>query len=145
LFDNSSYVKFQHFTVSPVTIYSSVILRNGSTHITVNNNSITSAAASGIFLGMGCNNIIAYNTIHDVAKDGLVVDKAVCNNGTQTLVYGNTIYNTGVHGIELDGNYFIIDYNIIHDSGITTSGASGIHLYGAVFKARRRMVWGITT
>src|ERR1700675_4339656 len=56
LFDNSSYITFRDFTVTRVPTYPSVIIRNGSTHITVNNNSITNAAASGIFLGRsGCN------------------------------------------------------------------------------------------
>jgi parallel beta-helix repeat protein len=134
LLDNSSYVTFQDFTVTRVPTWPSLVIRNGSTHITVNNNSITNAAASGIFLGgSGCNNVIEKNTIHDVAQDGIVVEKAVCTNGTQTLIYGNTIYNTGIHGIELDGNFFIVDYNFIHDSGMITGGSSGIHLYGGGF------------
>jgi parallel beta-helix repeat protein len=134
LFDNSSYIIFQDFTVTRVPTYPGIILRNGSTYIIVNNNSITDAAASGIYLGgSGCKNIIENNTIHDVAADGIVVTGA-CTDGTQTFIYRNTIYNTGIHGIELDGNYFIIDYNIIHDSGMTTGGTSGIHLYGGGFQ-----------
>jgi parallel beta-helix repeat protein len=134
LFDNSSYITFQDFTVTRVAPYPSLIIRNGSTHITVHNNSITNAAASGIFVGGGCNNVIENNTIHDVAADGIVVNQVVCTNVNQTLIYKNTIYNTGMHGIELDGNFFIVDYNVIHDSGMTTGGASGIHLYGGGFQ-----------
>ncbi|MGH6835557.1 MAG: right-handed parallel beta-helix repeat-containing protein [Methylocella sp.] len=135
LFDNSSYITFQNFIVTNVPTYHSVIIRNGSTYITVHNNSITNAAASGIFLGPGgCNNVISNNSIHLVASDGIDVNQAVCTNGHQTLIYGNTIHNIGVHGIELDGNFFIIDHNIIHDTGRTTGGASGIHIYGGGFR-----------
>jgi hypothetical protein len=135
LFDNSSYIIFRDFTVTRVPAYPSIVIRNGSTHITVNNNSITNAAASGIFLGgRGCNNLIWNNTIHDIADDGIVVDHGVCTNGNQTLIYGNTIYNIGIHGIELDGSFFIIKHNIIHDTGTTIGGASGIHLYGGGFQ-----------
>jgi parallel beta-helix repeat protein len=134
LFNNSSYITFQDFTITGVTTYPSLLI-NGSTHITVNNNSITHAAASGISLsGGGCNNVIENNTIHDVAADGIAVNKVVCTNGNQTLIHGNTIYNTGIHGVELDGNFFIISHNIIHDTGTTTGGASGIHLYGGGFQ-----------
>jgi parallel beta-helix repeat protein len=134
LFDNSSYIFFRDFTVTRVPTYPSLVIRNGSTHITVNNNSITNAAASGIFIGdTGCNNVIWNNTIHDVAQDGIVVEKVACSNSNQTLIYGNTIYNVGIHGIELDGNFLVIENNIIHDSGMTTGGASGIHLYGGGF------------
>jgi parallel beta-helix repeat protein len=138
LFDNSSYITFQDFTVTSVPTYPSLVIRNGSTHITVNNNSITNAASSGIFLGgSGCNNVIENNTIHDVAADGIDVDQAVCTNWNQTLIKGNTIYNTGIHGIELDGNFFIINHNIIHDTGMITPGASGVHLYGGGFLGTR--------
>jgi parallel beta-helix repeat protein len=77
--------------------------------------------------------VIENNTIHDVPADGINVNQAVCTNGNQTLIQGNTIYNTGIHGIELDGNFFIINHNIIHDTGMTTPGASGVHLYGGGF------------
>ena len=104
LFDNSSYITFQDFTTR-VPTYPSLVIGNGSTHITVNNNSITDGVA-GIFLGgSGCNNVIENNTIHDVAVDGIVVGQAVCTNGNQTLIQGNTINNTGIHGIELVGHF----------------------------------------
>jgi len=135
LFDNSSYIIFRNFTVTTVSSYPSIVLRNGSTHITVNNNSITNAAASGIFLmGNGCNNVIANNTIHDVAADVIDVNQVVCTNKSQILIYGNTIYNAGIHGIELDGSFLIIDYNVIHDSGRTSAGTSGIHIFGGGFQ-----------
>jgi len=135
LFDNSSYITFQNFTVTAVPTYPSLVIRNGSTHITVNNNSITNAASSGIFLGgSGCNNVIENNRIHDVAADGINVNQVACSDGNQTLIQGNTINNIGIHGIELDGNFFIIKQNIIHDTGTTTAGASGIHLYGGGFQ-----------
>ena len=134
LFDNSSYITFRNFTITNVPTYPSVVIRNGSTHITVNNNSISNAAASGIFLSdSSCDDVIANNTIHDVAADCIVISGAVCANNTRTVIFGNTIYNTGIHGIELDGNFFIVDHNIFHDSGMTTPGASGIHLYGGGF------------
>jgi hypothetical protein len=38
LFDNSSYIFFLDFTVTRVPTYPSLVIRNGSTHITVNNN-----------------------------------------------------------------------------------------------------------
>jgi parallel beta-helix repeat protein len=134
-FDNSSYVTFQNFTVTVAGAYAGIAVEAGSTYIRVINNSITNGFGSGLFLGgSGCNNIIAYNTIHDVAADGIVITTISCTNGSQTLVYRNTIYNLGIHGIELDGNFFIIDYNIIHDTGMTTGGASGIHLYGGGFQ-----------
>ena len=113
-FDNSSYVTFQNFTVTLVRAYASIAVQSGSTNIRVLNNSITNGAGSGLFLGSGCNNVIAYNTIHDVAQDGIVVEKTVCTNSTQTLIYRNTIYNTGIHGIELYVYDLIIYYNIIH-------------------------------
>ena len=134
-FDNSSYIFFRDFTVTRVPTYPSIVIQNGSNHITVNNNTITNAAASGISLnGGGCNNVVWNNTIHDVAQDGMVMEQVACTNANQTLIYGNTIYNTGMHGIELDGNYLVIENNIIHDSGRTAGGASGIHLYGGGFQ-----------
>ncbi|MGH6857795.1 MAG: right-handed parallel beta-helix repeat-containing protein [Methylocella sp.] len=135
LFDNSSYITFQNFTVTNVPVYHSVIIRNGSTHITIHNNSISNSAASGIFVGSGgCNNVIWNNSIHHVAADGIDVQQVICTNGNQTLIYGNTIYDLGIHGIELDGSFFTVDYNVIHDSGMTSGGASGIHLYGGGFQ-----------
>jgi parallel beta-helix repeat protein len=134
-FDNSSYIFFRDFIVTHVPTYPSIVIQNGSTHITVNNNTITNAAASGISLnGGGCNNVIWSNTIHDVAQDGIVMAQVACSNSNQTLIYGNTIYNVGIHGIELNGNYLVIENNIVHDSGMTTGGASGIHLYGGGFQ-----------
>jgi hypothetical protein len=47
----------------------------------------------------------------------------------RTLIQGNTVYNTGIHGL-LTVIFFIINHNIIHDTGKTTGGASGVHLYG---------------
>jgi hypothetical protein len=47
------------------------------------------------------------------------------------MVAYNSIHNNGGSGIEIDGNNFVIDHNLVMDNGLTVSGSSGIHTFAA--------------
>jgi parallel beta-helix repeat protein len=132
LFDNASNVFFQNFSIANAPTFHSVIVRNKSHHITLKNTKISYAAAAGLAVNSdaGCNNIFESNTITNSASNGISIDKSACTLGTETVISKNIISDSGTHGIELNGNYYIVDRNVIHDSGMVSGGSSGIHSYG---------------
>jgi len=39
------------------------------------------------------------------------------------------VYRNGMHGMEINGNRYIIEHNIVWENGIGLSGTSGIHIF----------------
>jgi len=129
-FDNgASYVSLQNYTIN-LAPYAGVIIQNGSNHITVNGLTITNSLAGvSITNGAGMNNTIENCTIYNNVQDGIAINQVNNTAGNETHISGNTVYNSGIHGIEIDGNYYIVEHNIFYSNGMNTSGISGIHLY----------------
>ena len=107
-----------------------IILREGSHDIMVQGNDIADARL-GIWLGQhaGDGNHLEDNVIRGSATHGIAVDGVNAVPGRETIIARNRIEDSGIHGIELSGNYAIVDGNIVSGSGRLSTGASGIHVF----------------
>ena len=107
-----------------------IILREGSHDITVRGNDIADARL-GIWIGQhaGDGNHIEDNVIRGSVTHGIAVDGVKAEPGRETIIARNRIENSGIHGIELSGNYAIVDGNVVSGSGRLSTGASGIHVF----------------
>ena len=129
---SSRYVQVSHLKVQNAT-YAGIILRNGSDHIVVADNEIVNGPL-GINLtgGAGTGHRILRNTIVGVTGDGIGVDGVNCSAGDPTLIVANTITACGVHGMEIRGSNYRIEYNDVFNNGLLSGGTSGIHVYAYV-------------
>ncbi len=105
-----------------------VNIRHGANNIVVSGNEIYNHYYP-VWLGegAGCQTIITNNTIYDCSGAGIGSDEVHCSEGTENVFSYNEIYNVDWHGIELAGNWHIVEHNVIHNSG--SGGHSGIHLF----------------
>ncbi len=124
----------RHIVVDGLTVRDSpqaaFILRDGAEAITIRN-SQASASAIGIWIGAGAggDHRILDNVVHDNQGDGIAIDVINASPGQETVIAGNQVFRNGIHGVEINGNHYIVEHNIVHDNGFATSGASGIHTY----------------
>ena len=107
-----------------------IILRRGSHDIAVRSSAI-SGTSLGIWIGdnAGDGNRIEDNTISGNATHGIAIDGVNAEPGRETVIARNRIADNGVHGIELSGNHYVIEGNVVSGNGRRTIGASGIHVY----------------
>jgi len=69
-------------------------------------------------LGWKC---FSENIIHDVSRDGICGNPHTGSSpGNETIVRRNRIYNAGRFGMFCRVNYWIIEENVIYDSGQNT-------------------------
>lgn len=143
-----------YVTISGLTIRSArqagLAIRDGSHHISVRNNSIQDTGL-GIWIGPASANgvLIEHNTIARNRTHGIAIDKADAGTEPATLRY-NRIFDNLHHGIEINGNHFIVEDNEIFRNGSGLPGTSGIHCFardaaegmGQHNIIRRNMVWG---
>lgn len=125
-----AYLQLTHLVVSAPT-YAGFIIRQASNHVTVAYSTV-SGAPEGVNVtdGAGIGNRILYNSIVDSTNDGINLE--VNSSATErSLVRGNVVQRSAVHGIEVRASHYQIDYNTVSGSGQSTGGASGIHLYSA--------------
>ena len=124
----------RHVVVDGLTVrdstQSAFILRAGAEAITIRN-SQASGSGIGMWIGAGAGgrHRILDNVVHDNQGDGIAIDAVNTSPGQETVIAGNQVFRNGIHGIEISGNYYIVERNIVHDNGFATFGASGIHTY----------------
>ena len=111
--------------------YAAIMMQGGAHHNTISGNTLAQSQM-GVWIGngAGADNLVERNTVLDNAVIGIGVDKITNAAGHATRILGNTISRSGSHGIELTGNNFVVDGNTVSNSGLTTTGSSGIHVFG---------------
>lgn len=107
-----------------------IAIRQGSHHITVSACTVERSAL-GIWIteGAGGGHRIADNTIRDNKTHGIAIDRVNAKKGDETIITGNKISGNGHHGIEVNGSWYIVEGNEVHDNGAAVPGTSGIHVF----------------
>lgn len=126
-----------------------------SAYVTIENFEIRDSDGAGVQIQTGCEHIVVQNLriyhcatgvsiAADAKGDNLVANNVICENdssgvgvlGGQTsashlnTISGNMIYRNGLHGVQIRGNYYVVDGNEIHTNGLSgIPGTSGIHIY----------------
>lgn len=110
--------------------HSGVIIRRGASFNTVEN-SVVRNSGLGIWIGDGAGggHRLLNNTLHDTRTHGIAIDVVNAPAGEETLIAGNRIYRNVMHGMEINGNRYIIENNVVWENGIGLSGTSGIHVF----------------
>lgn len=110
--------------------YPAFVIRNGAADDTIEN-SQASHAGIGIWIGSGAGggHKLLRNSVHDNRGDGIAIDRVNCAPGTETVISGNTVNDNATHGIEISGNWYVVEHNIVYDNGKVNYGASGIHTF----------------
>lgn len=60
---------------------------------------------------------------------GIAIDAINARPGHETLIERNYIEDSGYHGMEIHGSYYVVLRNEVHGSGKGLSGCSGIHTF----------------
>ncbi len=113
-----------------------VSLQQGTHHVEVSGNHLHHNFL-GVWMGdgVGDNNRVVGNEIDTNSGHGVAVDEVFCSPGNETVIADNDIHGNVWHGIELSGNYHIVEYNHVYDNGANPDGTddmpghSGIHLF----------------
>ena len=124
----------QHVVVRNLTVrkasYPGIIVRNGAAFTTVDGVTVEhSGLGYWIGDGAGAGHKLLNSTMRDNKTHGAAIDVINAAPGQETLIAGNLIERNGYHGIELNGNHYIIEGNRVRDNGLLLSGTSGIHVY----------------
>jgi len=110
--------------------YPGFVIRAGASFVTVQD-SVVRNSALGIWIGEGAGggHRLLNNTLHDTRTHGIAIDVVNAPAGQETLIAGNRVYRNAMHGMEINGNRYIIENNVVWENGIGLSGTSGIHLF----------------
>lgn len=121
----TSAVTVEQNTIGGVASPGNGITVNAGTN-TINDNDITLHAANGIEIGGGTNTITT-NIIDDNDGSGILVNNSAAGTviGGTTGPEGNTITNSGVHGIQLTGSS---TGTTVNSNTINTSTLNGISI-----------------
>jgi parallel beta-helix repeat protein len=127
--DHAAFVTLRGLRISRASD-AGIILRRGSHDIIVRASEV-SGTSLGIWIGdhAGDGNRIEDNTIRGNATHGIAIDGVNAEPGRETVIVRNRISDNGVHGIEISGNRYIVEGNVVSGNGRRTIGASGIHVY----------------
>ena len=108
-----------------------VQLLAGCHHIEVRNLVISSNMVGiSVAADAGAANLIANSRVYENDLSGIAVAGGQTGEGMESVISGNTIYRNGMHGIQVQGNHYIVDGNEIHNNGLSgIPGTSGIHIY----------------
>ncbi len=105
-----------------------------SSHVSVKNNEVSGNAQTGIWLSpeVDGNIEIIGNQVCDNLQHGIAaLDNAL--HGAETIIANNEVFRNGYNGILLQGDYHLVEYNVVRDNGIKTLsydwGATGIQVY----------------
>ncbi len=131
----AQHIQLKNFETSH-NAYAGIVLQGGAQHIEISNN-ILHHNSAGIWTGnnAGMNNVISGNLVYLNEGNGIAVDAVFCTSGNETVIAHNKIYSNTWHGIELSGNYHIVDGNTVYNNGANPDGSddmighSGIHLF----------------
>lgn len=108
------------------------VLRRGSHHITVAD-SVVRLAPIGILVteGAGVGLQLLRNRIEDSHTNGIGVDGINASATDRSVIAGNTVTGSGVHGIDVRGSWYDVEGNTVSRSGQLSGGTSGIHIFSA--------------
>ncbi len=133
------------------TRHSGVIIRRGSAFITVAG-CIVRQSGLGLWIGDGAGGGHRFldNFLHDNQTHGVAIDVINAPLGEETLIAGNRIARNAMHGLEINGNRYIVENNLVWANGHGLSGTSGIHTFardaqqdaGKDNIIRYNVVWG---
>lgn len=130
-FDGAAYATIDglHITDAPDA---AVTIRNGATRVSVKNSEISNSGI-GVWItdGAGVANTVYGNVIHNNSSHGVAITLAGGAPGEETVVSHNSILANGLHGVELNANWVIVDHNEVGDNGAGRIGTSGIHLFSS--------------
>ncbi len=131
--------------------HSGVILRRGAAFITVSGCTVRQCGL-GLWIGDGAGGGHRFldNFLHDNQTHGVAIDVINAAVGEETLIAGNRIARNVMHGIEINGNRYIVENNLVWDNGHGLSGTSGIHTFAKDARQdagkdniiRYNVVWG---
>ena len=128
-FDNASHVALVGVTVAGSPL-AGIMIANGSNYIEIAGDTVAySTEGINIADGAGSDDLIVGNTIASNVYFGIGVTDISHGAADQSVIAGNLIIGNGSHGIELDGNWFTVENNLIYGNGMTMPGSSGIHVY----------------
>lgn len=129
VFENAAHVTVTGLTVRGAA-HSGFILRRASHHVTVRASTVD-ASGLGIWIGdgAGAGHRIVGNTLTANKTHGIAVDVVNAPADDPTVIQGNTVSGSGIHGMEINGSGYVVEGNRVHDNGVAMSGTSGIHLY----------------
>jgi parallel beta-helix repeat protein len=133
------------------TRHSGVIVRRGSAFITIEGCTVRQCGL-GLWIGDGAGGGHRFidNLLHDNQTHGVAIDVINAPVGEETLISGNRIARNVMHGIEINGNRYIVEKNVVWDNGHGLSGTSGIHTFARDARQdagkdniiRYNIVWG---
>jgi parallel beta-helix repeat protein len=130
LLEGATYVVIDGLKIRGSHAYPGVIIRHGAAFDTVQNCEVEDSGL-GLWIGDGAGggHKLLNNTLHDTRTHGIAVDVVNAPEGQETLIAGNRVYRNVMHGMEINGNRYIIEHNVVWNNGIALSGTSGIHIF----------------
>jgi parallel beta-helix repeat protein len=95
-------------------------VRSYGTHLTFQNCESSWSAHHGIVQATRSgDNVISGCSIHDNGECGILTWKDAASFGHENYISQNKVYNNHWMGIYIVSNYYIIEYNLVHDNGNT--------------------------
>lgn len=149
-FSGASWLSLEGFVIQNST-QAGIVIRDGSKNVTIRRNSIHDTGL-GIWIGAGAggSHLIEANSIGPNKTHGIAIDRINLTASNPTVIRGNRIFDNLHHGIEINGNRYIIESNEVFRNGAGLPGTSGIHTYakddregtGRYNIIRYNVVWG---
>lgn len=126
--ENVSYVSLESLDISAGAEVA--ITMRGGDHASVIDCEI-SYSSLGVWMieGSGPGNVVRSNLIHNNDSHGVAASQSDGVAGDETYIDHNSIYANGVHGIEIESNYIIVERNEVAYNGWREGGTSGIHVF----------------
>jgi parallel beta-helix repeat protein len=150
LFEGAQHVRLEGLVVEKSRL-SGVIIRRGAAFITVQGCTVRNCGL-GIWIGDGAGggHRLLDNQLLDNTTHGVAVDVVNAPAGQETLIANNRVARNAMHGMELNGNRYVVEGNWVWNNGHGLSGTSGIHTYckdarqdaGRDNVIRYNVVWG---
>lgn len=148
--EGAQHVRLENLVIER-TPHSGVIIRRGASHITVQGCTVRHSGL-GLWIGEGAGggHRLLDNHLHDTQTHGIAIDVVNAPAGQETLIAGNRVARNVMHGMEINGNRYIVERNIVWDNGHGLSGTSGIHTFARDARQdagkdniiRYNIVWG---
>lgn len=150
VFEGAQHVRLDGLTIEQ-SPQSGVIIRRGTVGVTVQDCTVRNCGL-GIWIGDGAGGThrLVGNTLLDNRTHGVAIDVVNAPLDQRTLIAGNRVARNGMHGMEINGNGYVVEGNRVWDNGLALSGTSGIHTFcrepsqdaGRDNIIRYNMVWG---
>ena len=100
-----------------------------TTNLTVQNCSIDYIAGAGIWLyRCGVPHTVDTCIIHDCGRHGVKIDRLVCTSSNMGEVKDCTVYNTDRDGINIEGDYWVVESNTVYDIADGLTDMQGIQI-----------------